>query len=183
MVASSAGTQAAPGHPAELVEVAPGAPGGVQPAERVLHAVDEQGRHGDRDRDQQPAGNQEPAAPQAVARRREDHGIEDGDCGESGAAQARERESREQAHGADHDQGAGVPEQVHEVEARPHRRIRRRRLRAQDMPERVRLLGRDHAGRHRPLEIVAPDRDRAVGRGSGLEAHCHVHAVSDLVHR
>jgi hypothetical protein len=145
----------------------------------VLHAVDEERCHRDCDRDQEPAGNEEAAPPEAIARGREHDGVDQRDRGKGAAAQARERQGREQAHGADHDQGASVPEQVDEIEARPHRRAWRGSLRPEEVPERVRLLGADHAGPRRPLEVFATDRDHGAGRGSGFGARRHDHCVPD----
>ncbi len=65
MVASSIGSQLALIQTIEVPVVA--GLGMGPPAERVLHAVDEQRRHGDRDGDQQAARDAQAALPEALA--------------------------------------------------------------------------------------------------------------------
>jgi hypothetical protein len=127
----------------------------------------------------EPAGDEEAAPPQAIACCYKENGVHRGDRGEGAAAEARKRQRREQTHGADHDQSARIPQQVHEVEARPHHRCRRRSLRAEDVPERVRLIGLDHAGRDCPLDVAAVHHDDVAGRVTSFGARCHDHCVPD----
>ncbi len=97
-------------HGSRLAELAP-------PAQLVLDAVDRERRHRDRDRDQQAAGNpQILAVPEIVPGHAETGGVGDRAGRERPAAHLGERERREQAHGADHDQRTGVPEHVRGIE-------------------------------------------------------------------
>jgi hypothetical protein len=144
------------------------------PAKGVLHAIGEKRRHGDRDGDQEPAGYVKSPPPKAVACDREQHGIDEGYDRERAAAKLSKRQRGEQAHGADHDQGAGIPEEVHEVEAGPDHRVRRSRLRLQKIPERVRPICLDHAGRHCPVDIVASNLDQCLGSALGFGRGGHV---------
>jgi hypothetical protein len=70
-------------------------------------------------------------------------------------------------------QGAGVPEQVHEVEARPLRRPRRSSLRFKEGPERVRLIAPYQAGRHGSLDVAAGHHDDVAARGTCFGARRH----------
>jgi hypothetical protein len=121
------------------------------PAKRVLDAIDEQGRHADRGGEQQPARDLEPTPPEALAGGGEQHGIENRDRREHRAAELGEGERREQPHGADHDQGTRIPQHVHQIEAGSQ--IHARPV-VQELPERLRAGGVDHAGRDRTLQVL-----------------------------
>ncbi len=137
------------------------------PAERILDAIDEQRRHGHRDRDQEAARDAEIALPEMPAGHGEQHRVDDRDQREHAAAELREGERGEQAHGADDDERARVPEHVDQIETRPQALGRG----AEELPERLGLGGVEHAGGDRLLEIAAA-QDSGCGTGRCVRHEC-----------